>query len=90
MGQSRYTGNMDATNDEPILLTVSDAAHLCSISTKHMYRVLRDGTIPSVKLGKRVLVPRRALEALGNGPIAQHTDNPADMLRLITTGSPPD
>ena len=45
-------------------LTVPEVAGLLGISTSKTYELVRDGTIPSVRLGTMLRVPRRALEEL--------------------------
>lgn len=44
--------------------TVTEAAGLLGISRSSAYECVRRGEIPSLTLGRRVVVPRRALEAL--------------------------
>lgn len=48
--------------EQRLALSVSDAAALLGISRSKAYELVGDGTIPSVKLGDRLVVPRRALE----------------------------
>lgn len=51
----------DAPN-APLLIAVPDAARLLGIGTTLAWDLVRTGEIPSLKLGRRVLVPRVALE----------------------------
>ncbi len=44
--------------------TVTEAADLLGISRSSAYQCVRRGEIPSLTLGRRVVIPRRALEAL--------------------------
>ncbi len=44
--------------------TVSEVAVLLGISRGLAYQMVRAGTIPAIRLGKRLLVPRRALKRL--------------------------
>lgn len=53
--------------DTPLLVAVPDAARLLGIGATLAWDLVRSGDIPSVKLGRRVLVPRVALERLGGG-----------------------
>ena len=43
-------------------LTVDEAAKLLGISRNLAYELVRLGQIPSVRLGRRIVVPRAALE----------------------------
>jgi len=55
--------------DNPKLtLTVSEAAAALGISRGLAYEMVRTGRIPSIRFGKRVLVPQRALEKLLEEP----------------------
>jgi len=55
--------------DNPRLtLTVSEAAKILGISRGLAYQMVKMGKIPSVSFGKRVLVPRSALEKLLEAP----------------------
>ena len=57
--------------DNPLLVAVPDAARLLGIGTTLAWDLVRRGDIPSVKLGRRVLVPRVALEHLVRIPDIQ-------------------
>jgi len=48
----------------PLLVAVPDAARLLGIGTTFAWELVRAGDLPSVKLGRRVLIPRTALERL--------------------------
>lgn len=48
----------------PLLVAVPDAARLLGIGTTLAWELVRAGDIASVKLGRRVLIPRAALERL--------------------------
>ncbi len=49
------------------VLTVDEAAVYLRISRGLAFAAVRDGTLPSVRIGRRILVPRRQLEALLDG-----------------------
>lgn len=54
---------------EPLAVSPEEAARLIGIGLNTMYRALRRGDIPSVKVGSRILVSVRALQAfLGPQP----------------------
>jgi len=55
--------------DNPRLtLTVREAAKTLGISRGLAYQMVKMGKIPSVQFGRRVLVPRSALEKLLEAP----------------------
>ena len=47
---------------EPKLLRIPDAAEALGIGRSKLYELLADGTLPMVKIGRRALVPTRAIE----------------------------
>lgn len=47
-------------------LSIGETATALGISERHCRTLIDDGTIPSLSLGRRVVVPRRALEELGS------------------------
>jgi len=49
-------------DEEKLTLTVKEASRVLGISRGLAYSMVKNGEIPSVRFGKRVLVPRRALE----------------------------
>ena len=49
------------------VLTVDETARLLRISRGLAFTAVRDGTLPSIRIGRRILIPRHALEALVNG-----------------------
>jgi excisionase family DNA binding protein len=63
-----------APAEPPLLVAVPDAARLLGIGPTFAWELVRAGTIPSVKLGRRVLIPRTALEHLAGAhtPAATH------------------
>ena len=79
----------DRQADEPSLtLTVSQAARLLGISRALAYDLVRTGEIPSIRLGRRIVVPRRVVtefieavcavaEEYRPGPIPPH-ERPTD------------
>jgi excisionase family DNA binding protein len=46
-----------------LLLTVEEAAERLGIGRSHAWRLVNDGTLPSVRLGRCVRVPLGRLEA---------------------------
>ena len=50
--------------DNRPVLTVEEAAAYLSLSRGSAYQAIRAGEIPSIRIGRRLLVPRAALEAM--------------------------
>lgn len=46
----------------PALLTVPQAAKLLAIGTNRLYGLVKAGTVPSVQIGRRYLIPAGKLE----------------------------
>jgi excisionase family DNA binding protein len=66
-GASRTTEASRATQedaDERLTFTVEEAAKRLGISRNFAYRAVSRGEIPSVRIGRRLLVPKAALEKL--------------------------
>lgn len=52
---------------ERLALSVEEAGALLGISRDLAYDLVNQGQIPSVRLGRRLVVPRKALETLMDG-----------------------
>lgn len=55
---------MERQADARMTVTVEEAATVLGISRAHAYVLVRAGELPSVRLGRRIVVPRRALDRL--------------------------
>lgn len=53
---------MSDGKDQALVLTVAEAARLLCISRNLAYELVRQGRLPHVRLGRRVLIPRFGLE----------------------------
>ncbi len=53
--------------EERLTLTVEEAARLLGISRAFAYEAVRRGEIPSIRIGRRVLVPKAGLTRLVGG-----------------------
>ena len=53
--------------DEKRALRVNEASAQYGISRSTIYKIMSEGTLRTVKIGGRRLIPRDALEALLNG-----------------------
>ena len=60
--------------NEPLVFTVKETARMLRIGLGLAYESIRQGIIPSIRIGGRILVPGRALDeliasgTLGNSP----------------------
>ena len=62
------------TRDGRLVLSVTEAAGMLGISRGLAYELVARGELPSLRLGRRIVVPRRALEALLEVGIAEPVD----------------
>lgn len=58
----RYT--MEPVETEKATLTVEQAATILGISRGSAYEAARSGQLPTIRIGRRLLVPRAKLEEL--------------------------
>ena len=63
----RAEGLTSSPSPERLTLTVEEAAATLGISRAFAYEAVRRGEIPSIRIGRRVLVPRVALDRLVGG-----------------------
>lgn len=49
---------------EKLTLTVEEAAETLGISRNSAYTLAKSGELPTIRLGRRLLVPKRALDQL--------------------------
>ena len=61
MGENRLT------------LTVEEAAELLGVSRALGYELVARGEIASLRLGRRIVVPRRAIESMLDAPTDKHS-----------------
>jgi excisionase family DNA binding protein len=54
----------DLTTDSRLTWTVEEAADLLGISRPSAYAAVNNADIPSIRVGRRLLVPKAALEKL--------------------------
>jgi excisionase family DNA binding protein len=53
---------------QPLTYSVEQAAELLGVCPKHAYESIAAGEIPSIRIGRRILVPRAALEQMLTAP----------------------
>jgi excisionase family DNA binding protein len=56
--------------DEQPVLTVSEAARLLRLSRAFTYELVARGELPSVRFGRRIMIPRAAIERLFDDSLA--------------------
>lgn len=56
---------------ERLTVTVTEAAEILGVSRTSAYELVRAGTLPSVRLGRRIVVTRRTLEGLLGAPLPE-------------------
>lgn len=57
--------------EERLTISVEEAAELLGVSRSTAYSLVRQGELPSLRLGRRIVVPvRRLLALLDSGPAA--------------------
>ena len=56
-----------ATNDEKLVYTVEEAGALLGLGRSGAYDAVRRGDLPTIRIGRRILVPKEALERMLGG-----------------------
>jgi excisionase family DNA binding protein len=56
--------------DEQPVLTVSEAARLLRLSRAFTYELVASGALPSVHFGRRIMIPRAAIERILDNSLA--------------------
>lgn len=59
---SEVTELIERPTSPPLSVSVDEAAHLLGVSRSTLFTLLEAGTIRSVKVGSRRLIPRQALD----------------------------
>ena len=63
-GSGRRGLSRHATIDRRLCVTVPEAAKMLGISRNFCYQLVREGKLPSIRFGKRILIPLAALEKM--------------------------
>ena len=53
---------LKTTNQERLTMTVPECAQLLGVGRNNCYERAKAGEIPSIRVGKRLLIPRAALQ----------------------------
>jgi excisionase family DNA binding protein len=61
---------MGKQTSERLLLTVSEAAETLGVSRSHLYNLIQQGHLPTIRLGASVRIPRRWLEEFVEAEVA--------------------
>jgi len=61
--RARRPGNSADTHHPPLAVSVEEAAGLLSIGRTSMFKLLKDGDLPSFQIGRRRLIDRKSIEA---------------------------
>jgi excisionase family DNA binding protein len=64
----RHGDRNPASTDQRLTISVEEAGQLLGISRGLAYLLVNRGDIPSIRLGRRIVVPRRALHRLLDVP----------------------
>ena len=64
---------MPVMDDSRLVLTVVETARLLGISRTHAYELVARGELVHVRLGRRIVVPRHAIDTLLGTPAAHAT-----------------
>jgi len=65
--KAEVAGMRNAYEQERRALSIEEAARSCGLSRSTLYRLLKNGKLPTVKIGARRLVPVAAIDALLSG-----------------------
>ena len=55
---------MVSATEEPMVYTVAECARLLNLGRTAAYQAVQRGDIPTIRIGRRILVPKKALEHL--------------------------
>lgn len=93
------TTSRDAASVQPRFYSVTDTAHILGVSEMTLYRAIRLGQFPAVRLMGRLIIPARAIDelieaAIGDGalvdteqwPPASGPGDAPDQLRKDSSG----
>lgn len=73
---SSHTGHEDekASSITPLFYSVPDAARLIGTAPVTLYRAIREGEFPAMRIRGRVVVPARAIEAMVDAAVAAQAE----------------
>jgi len=62
---------MSEVEPQPLTYRIEEAAKLLGVSRNHCFEAAKRGDIPSIKIGRRLLIPRAALDRMLDGSTAK-------------------
>jgi excisionase family DNA binding protein len=65
--------NVEAPPARRLTLTVGEASQVLGVSRSYAYELVRRGELPCMRLGRRIVIPVRALDALLDRATAEAT-----------------
>jgi excisionase family DNA binding protein len=71
MSESRCAA--PAGGEAPRFYSVAQVAQMLGMSTMTLYRAIKDGEFPAVRIRGRLIVPARAVEAMADAAVADRT-----------------
>ena len=71
--------------NDKLTLTVDETAKILGVGRNSAYEAIARGEIPVVKVGKRLLVPKAALEKLLNGRLLKNKDEVNQVTQVTPT-----
>ena len=74
--------------EDKLVYSVIEMAALLGIGRSKAYELVRSGTIPSLKLGRRIVIPKLALSQFLAECAYQNSDEAAAQPRKSGTGQP--
>ena len=58
---------METSQSASQVLTISEVMEYLQIGRSHAYQLVAEGKIPSIRLGRKIVIPRKRLEKLLDG-----------------------
>jgi excisionase family DNA binding protein len=81
--QTDEEAEMTIAREAPTVLTVDEVAAILRIGRISAYQAIERGEIPTVRVGRRILVPRAAFEAMLNS-----STTPRPAIDNLSAGKP--
>lgn len=70
---SRFRSTAPPSDEMPRFYSVAQVAQMLGMSTMTVYRAIRDGEFPAVRIRGRLIVPAKAVEAMAEVAVADRT-----------------